>query len=516
MFCTRCNLHYPDHLNFCRRCGRTLVHTSGEAAVESLCCTRCGARVMREENFCQQCGYHLNIKTQETVVGACYHCAISWRSGWLFCRNCGLDRDRALMPPVSAPASPQSSVKIALKDLPKTEKIVCRQCGVEAKPYSRFCETCGSSFVVDRGKFKTPPASASIGTGFEKASSRPRRVEVEEAAAESRAASLKWGKAVKTVKQRRITSQFTGTSDLTTAERPSPPSQLQSQILRPEEERQRSTRADVQRLLVIGGLLLLVGGAAAYWYSQTRGPAPAPSQPAAKATQTALPAQSPTASLSTTDGMVYIPGGTLMMGREKGGDYDSPSYKVEVKPFLIDRTEVTNQAYQKFINETRRPSPSHWRNGKFREGEAKLPVVNVSWNDANAFAKWAKKRLPSEAEWEFAARGTDGRIYPWGNDWRADNANAGRGSSGRIVEVGKFNAGASPFGLLDMIGNVWELTSGGLYSYADRNRQLALGKVIRGGAYDVSRERATTTYRGFVPPDKGFSKTGFRCARDIR
>lgn len=520
MFCTRCNLHYPDHLNFCRRCGRTLVHTGGEAAVESLCCTRCGARVMRGENFCQQCGNQLNMKTQETVVGACYHCAISWRSGWLFCRNCGLDRDRALMPPVSTPASQASSpsgLKIALKDLPKTEKVVCRQCGVEAKPYSRFCETCGSSFnALDIVRLKAPPAPVSMRTGVEKASSRSARLQIREAAAESRATSLERAQIKKTVKQRRVTAVFTNPSLSTTAEEASTPSQPSSHILRPQGGRQRSTQADVLRLLIIGGLVVLAGVAAAFWYYRTRETAPAPSQPAAKTNQRALPAPSPTTPLSTTDGMVYIPGGTLMMGREKGGDYDTPAYKAEVKHFLIDRTEVTNQEYQKFINETRQRPPSHWRNGKFSEGEAKLPVVNVSWYDANAFAKWAKKRLPSEAEWEFAARGTDGRIYPWGNDWKAENANAERGSSGRIVEVGKFNAGASPFGLLDMIGNVWELTSGGLYSYADRNRQLAPGKVIRGGAFDVSRQRATTSYRGFVPPDRGFDKTGFRCARDAR
>jgi formylglycine-generating enzyme required for sulfatase activity len=214
-------------------------------------------------------------------------------------------------------------------------------------------------------------------------------------------------------------------------------------------------------------------------------------------------------------GMVYIPRGEFLMGRVSGDKYANPPLSVIVGPFFIDRTEVTNEEYQKFINATGYPAPSYWRGRTFKASEAKFPVVNVSWLDASAYAKWAGKRLPTEAEWEFAARGPQQFIYPWGDEWKTGYANANRGNKGRIAAVGSYSQGASPFGALDMCGNVWELTSGNLFDYADITKVMLPGMVIRGGAYDVPRARATTTYRGVVPPDKGYDKTGFRCVRDV-
>jgi len=213
-------------------------------------------------------------------------------------------------------------------------------------------------------------------------------------------------------------------------------------------------------------------------------------------------------------GMVYIPGGNFQMGR-RSGDYDSPPLTVDVAPFFIDQTEVTNTDYQKFIADTGHQAPPHWRKGKIPYGTEKNPVTNVTWNDASAYAIWANKRLPSESEWEFAARGTDGRLYPWGNRWSRRLANAGRGLRGRVFPVGNFTNGQSPFGVWDMSGNVWEWTSSDPINYADTSRKIFKGKVIRGGAYDVSRYRCTTTYRGFLPPDRAYDKTGFRCVRDL-
>src|SRR5262249_24950691 len=162
------------------------------------------------------------------------------------------------------------------------------------------------------------------------------------------------------------------------------------------------------------------------------------------------------------EGMVYVPGGQFEMGRSNGDEYERPAHIVIVEPFFIDRTEVTNEQYQRFVTETGHRAPTHWQNGKFTPGEAKLPVFNVSWYDANAYARWAGKRLPTEAEWEFAARGADGRLYPWGNAWNASVSNAGHANGGRLVEVGHFPAGTSPFGALDMCGNVWEWTASSL------------------------------------------------------
>jgi serine/threonine-protein kinase len=218
--------------------------------------------------------------------------------------------------------------------------------------------------------------------------------------------------------------------------------------------------------------------------------------------------------------MVFVPGGTFKMGRDNGEELERPAHIVEVKAFFIDRNEVTNEEYQRFISATKRRPPAHWIGGKIPDGQMKFPVVNVSWNDANAYARWVKKRLPTEAEWEFAARGTDGRVYPWGAAWKPDNANAGRGKQGRIFEAGRYPPGASPFGALDMCGNVWEWTASDFKDYPGRKTTSALAgsglKVIRGGAYDATPKNSTTTYRGAVSPDRAYDKTGFRCARDAR
>ena len=230
---------------------------------------------------------------------------------------------------------------------------------------------------------------------------------------------------------------------------------------------------------------------------------------------------SPALTLSTEkappapEGMVYVPGGSFRMGVEDGDSFEAPAHDVTVTPFFMDRAEVTNEQYAAFAKTTNHLAPPDWKSGNYPAGTAKFPVVQVSWQDANEYAAWAGKRLPTEAEWEFAARTNDGRRYPWGANWDANNANTSESKINHPVAVGSYAKAANPFGLLDLAGNVWEWTAGEVVSYKDPNITLAPGKVIRGGAFYAAQERATTTFRGFAPPDKQAAGIGFRCVKDV-
>lgn len=208
-----------------------------------------------------------------------------------------------------------------------------------------------------------------------------------------------------------------------------------------------------------------------------------------------------------------------MMGRDSGDEYERPVHKVNVKPFFIDTYEVTNEDYEKFVAATSHRAPSTWKSGSFPFHVARWPVTGVTWDDANDYAKWIGKRLPTEEEWEFAARGTDGRVYPWGNDWKQDFANA-NGAIPGLADVGSYK-GASPFGAYDMAGNAWEWTSSALRAYPGgglpSNQLSGELKVIRGGSYESTNENATTTYRTGWPARgaKTYNQTGFRCVKDV-
>jgi formylglycine-generating enzyme required for sulfatase activity len=218
-------------------------------------------------------------------------------------------------------------------------------------------------------------------------------------------------------------------------------------------------------------------------------------------------------------GMALVPAGIYTLGRDLGDDLEKPAHKVEIKAFFIDVTEVTNQAYKEFVVATGHRQPDGWKNNTYPEGRANFPVTGVSWQDAADFAEWAGKRLPTEAEWEAAARGAEGRTYPWGNAWGEGLANI-RGAS--ATEVGQFKTGASPFGAFDMIGNVWEWTSDTLKLYPGSAASLdavidpnITYRVIRGGAFD-RKDNINASFRGFVDASKGYDKTGFRCVKDIK
>ena len=217
-------------------------------------------------------------------------------------------------------------------------------------------------------------------------------------------------------------------------------------------------------------------------------------------------------------GMAYVAGGEFMMGREDGDEYERPAHEVTVKPFFMDINEVTREQYQDFVSKTGHPAPANWTNKHFQPRTGQQPVTDVTWDDANAYAKWAGKRLPTEEEWEFAARGTDGRRYPWGNDWQLGNANADDASNG-LADVGSYK-GASPYGVNDMVGNAWEWTDSNLVAYPGGQLPKPMPgdfRVIRGGSYAESKDEATTTYRRGYPArgNYDYANTGFRCAKDL-
>jgi len=215
-------------------------------------------------------------------------------------------------------------------------------------------------------------------------------------------------------------------------------------------------------------------------------------------------------------GMIRIAGNEFTMGRDDGNDYEKPAHKEKVATFLIDEAEVTNDQYQQFVDATRRQAPTHWDRGHYAVGEAPLPVVNVTWYDAKAYCESLNKRLPKEEEWEFAARGTDGRLYPYGNEWRERYSSASEPSA---RPVRSFPDGKSPFGLYDMAGNVLEWTASDFRPYPGSaikaNDDNAGRKVTRGGAFAVSAEYQTVTDRFFYLAATKNQYIGFRCAKDV-
>jgi formylglycine-generating enzyme required for sulfatase activity len=260
---------------------------------------------------------------------------------------------------------------------------------------------------------------------------------------------------------------------------------------------------------VAAALVLALGGGAAVWFLR---------QPAEQAAESKGKNQPP-ADVTPPPGMAYVPGGEFMMGSDAGDEYERPQHKVTVKPFFIDLYEVTCEDYQKFILATNHQAPSNWIGGRYPPGAMRRPVTGVTWDDAVAYAAWIGKRLPTEQEWEFAARGAEGRCYPWGNEWKSGLANADTSSLGHLADVGAYSSGTSPFGLFDLVGNAWEWTTSDLTAYPGGQlpKQSAEDlKVIRGGYWKSNLNQATTTFRRGIPArgDYEYDNTGFRCAKD--
>ena len=189
------------------------------------------------------------------------------------------------------------------------------------------------------------------------------------------------------------------------------------------------------------------------------------------------------------EGMVLIPAGDFLMGSTEADEQakgdEKPQRVVNVPAFYIDQFEVTHIEYKRFIDATGYPPPPSWTEGKYAYDADFYPIVEVTWWDAMAYARWAGKRLPTEAEWEKAARGTDGRRYPWGNDYDSHLANTGR----FFVPVNAHLEAASPYGVVNMAGNASEWTGSVYVPYPDL---VAVLPAEFGGADNsgrISRQR---------------------------
>jgi formylglycine-generating enzyme required for sulfatase activity len=226
--------------------------------------------------------------------------------------------------------------------------------------------------------------------------------------------------------------------------------------------------------------------------------------------------------------MVLIPAGEFIMGYNDRMPDEGPQHKVYLKDYYIDLYEVTNAQYKKFIDATHRRSPSHFRNRTYPKGKANHPVTEVTWYDADAYCTWAGKRLPTDAEWEKAARGTDGRMFPWGNEFDINKANtpqrwAALNQQGDTMPVGSFPDGVSPYGVYDMSGNVWEWTSSWYKAYpGNKHPSENYGeqyKTLKGGSwFDCSFYKcgmsAPVFNRAFFVRGTHTTSFGFRCAKD--
>jgi serine/threonine-protein kinase len=219
--------------------------------------------------------------------------------------------------------------------------------------------------------------------------------------------------------------------------------------------------------------------------------------------------------------MVYIPAGTFTMGDTHGDGQrnEQPPHQVSLRAFWLDYTDVTNAQFAQFVRAVRFHPRAAWLNEA--QGKDQHPVVHVTWDDAVAYCLWAGKRLPTEAEWEYAARGTDGRKYPWGETWDPSRARF-RGNTGgqTTAPAGSYATSASPFGILDLAGNVWQWT-GSLerpYPYVatdGREDPSAPGKrIVRGGAWESRPEDLRTSVRWGVEPTVEEAFIGFRCAQN--
>ncbi len=283
--------------------------------------------------------------------------------------------------------------------------------------------------------------------------------------------------------------------------------------------------------------------------SQTPSLTPSPTltlSPRPRVTSTLPPSLTPTrlsgaTQIASRDGMIlrYVPAGEFLMGstaNEAGADSDEiPQHTVFLDSFWIDQTEVTNAMFAAFLNAQGNQVEGNapWLDAgdedallvqiggiwQPKAGFEAFPVIEVSWYGARAYCQWAGRSLPSEAQWEKAARGSNGQTYPWGPEIACDKAQVAN-CTGRLHAVGSKPAGASPYGALDMAGNVWEWVADWYDPayYASSSAQNPGGpeagetRVLRGGAWEYDWKHARAANRRHNGPAASLHEYGFRCA----
>jgi len=297
-------------------------------------------------------------------------------------------------------------------------------------------------------------------------------------------------------------------------------------------------------------------------YTPTLPPTSTP-QPSSTPTLALIPLTTPEIGsilVSPKDGMelVYVPGGEFIMGSPdgEGDDDEHPQHTVYLDAFWLDKTEVTNAMFANFVKETdynpervcglvfqtdrsgwKCVAGADWQHPEGPDsnidGRDHEPVVQVNWYDAQAYCQWAGRRLPTEAEWEKAGRGTDGRKYSWGNEFDSSKVNycdtncpnvwkdtEGNDGYPQAAPVGSYPSGASPYGALDMAGNVWEWVAD-WYDEAYYTQSPSANppgptsgdhRLLRGGSWYNRQSGVRAAFRNYSPPDGLYINVGFRCA----
>ncbi len=267
-------------------------------------------------------------------------------------------------------------------------------------------------------------------------------------------------------------------------------------------------------IMIVALLVLLIGGGAGgfFFYKSRHVAQPGP------------PKTPPPEEVTIKPDLLEIEGGTFQMGRNDSLPTEGPAHSVTVNNFAMDKTEVTNAEYALFVKQTNHAPPEQWGSVKPPVGQELLPVSNVSYEDAVAFAAWRSKRdgvtyrLPTEEEWEYAARNGDkDNLYPWGNTWASGRAATVEAGVGREQPVGTYPQGANRWGVQDLIGNVWEWTSSKASVYKGNSLQLPAQYqdwiVARGGCYSSSQSKVSGTMRDWFAPNYKNQVLGFRLVK---